>query len=347
MATVKDFEPKNVAKILRLSITGECNLNCFYCKPMGRFKDLNKPKNILLPSDVSKLVKIVGEMGVRRVWISGGEPLLRKDAPSFIKSAHAYKAVEEVRLVTNGTFLKAHADGLRKYGLRKVDINFDSLSFQKYQRITGSDSLYRVLDGIEKVERLNFIEIRLNILLLSGINQDEIVNFSRITKERKLHIRFLEYTPAVHAQDPYMDRKKLSIVEAKNMIDNYQMLERRSDLDATNPKSIPSFQFKDGVGKISFLSPMEVEAERAVPSVLFTPDGMLHNEHVPGRSMSLIEDLRRDAKDPKLHKAIEKIIQMPEEAKKVTVLKQPAKSDVKDFPLKAMKASRPVKTARA
>lgn len=304
-ATIRSIDSQ-IAPILRVSITGECDLNCFYCKPLGRSQDLFEPKTLIQPSDVSKLVKIVGEMGVKNVIIQGGEPLLRKDAANFIKAAHAHKNIQEVRLVTNGNFLKPFADPLRKMGLRKVDVNFDSLNFMKYQRITGKDSLYRVLDGVEKVEKLNYSSIRLNIFLLNSINQDEVVEFARMTKDRKLHIRFIEYHPVENNSDPYAEKLGLSVIGVKRAIDNYQSLLRVHDLSEDIP--MPTFQFAGSLGKISFLSKMEIDAENAIPRVLFNAEGVFSNEMASDRPQAILMDLRRDAKETRLHRTIEKVL---------------------------------------
>ncbi|HLG20469.1 MAG TPA: radical SAM protein [Bdellovibrionota bacterium] len=314
VATTRDCD-ENVARTLRLSITGECNLSCFYCKPLGRARALFETKNLIQPSDVTKLVKIVGELGVTRVIIAGGEPLLRKDAANFVKAASAHKAIEEVRVVTNGTRLKDFADPLRKMGLRKIDVNFDSLDFRKYQRITGEDHLYRVLDGVDKVEKLHYTDIRLNILLLSGINDGEVINFSRMTKDHKVHLRFIEYHPKVASGDPYADRPTLSVLGVKRMIDNFQQL-RQVEFSADDDGSAPAWQFVDGLGKISFVSRMELDKEEAEPRILFNADGTLSNEINPQRSQPILEELRRDAKEDRLHRMIEKIMRSPSVSRK-------------------------------
>lgn len=313
VATARDSS-SNIARILRLSVTGECNLNCFYCRSLGLARELVHTKTPIQPSDVTKLVKIVGELGVTKIVVGGGEPLLRKDAANFVKAAYAHKAISDVRLVTNGTFLKTFADPLRKMGLRKVDITFDSLNFMKYQRITGKDALYRVLDGIEKVEKLNYSEIRLHIQLLNGINGNEVIDFARMTKDRPLHLRFLEYHPKTSNGDPYADRLGLSVLEAKRTIDNFQRLVRVHDLEPEIP--VPTYKFADSVGKISFLSHVEIEAEETVPRILFNAEGVLSNERVPNRPQPILADLRRDAKEDRLHRVIERVMLLQPEPKK-------------------------------
>ena len=321
-------EFENRARVLRLSLTGECNLKCFYCRPMGKSKDLFEINKHIQPSDVTKLVKISGDLGIRKVWIQGGEPLLRKDAPNFVKSAHAFKGIEEVRLFTNGTFLKAYADPLRKYGLRKVDVNLDSMDFKKFQRITGSDSLYRVLDGIEKVEKLNYTDIRVNILLLDKINNDEIVAMSRLIKDRKIHIRFLEYHPAVNVADPYAQMEhNLTPLRAKRLIDNYQKLVPIDDLSQEFP--VPTYTFRDSIGKISFLTRDVIDRERSVPRILLSPEGILTNEAVSGKSLDVVEQIRKDPKSPKLHAAIANIMSLEPKKKSSTSVSVSARATTK------------------
>ena len=193
-------------------------------------------------------------------------------------------------------------------GLRKVDVNFDSLNFMKYQKITGKDSLYRVLDGVEKVEKLNYPDIRLNVFLFQGINEDELIDFARMTKDRKLHIRFLEYHPQFPETDPYSDRLKLSVLDAKRLINDYQQLVQVHDLDAE--VAVPTFKFLDGAGKISFLSKIEIEAEKMIPRVVFSAEGVLFNELVQNRPQAILADLRRDAKEDRLHRTIEKVLML-------------------------------------
>ena len=324
VAESRDSENATSARTLRLSITGECNLQCFYCRWIGHSYDLldgrdrrpdRSEKNLIQASDVSKLVRIVGELGVRNVLIEGGEPLLRKDAANFIKAAFAHKNIMTVRLVTNGTYLKAHADALRKMGLRKVDINFDSLNFRKYHTITRRDDLFRVLDGLDKIEKLNFPEIRLNIFLFKGINSDELVDFARLTKERRVHLRLMEYRPGLFScDDPHRDRLFLSVVAAKHAIDNYERMDRIHDL--TQALDVPTYQFHGAPGRISFLGETEIRAEMQSPRVVFTADGMLLNERVPSRSQLILDDLRRDAKETRLHRTIEKIMTLHAQADK-------------------------------
>lgn len=322
MGATRKESAQGTVRTLKLSITGESDLDCFYAKAMGFHRDIFPTQSPLLPTDVNKLVKILGELGVQRVLISGAEPLLRKDAPGFVKAANAHRNIREVRLITNGTNLKSFADPLRKMGLKKIDlIHLDTFNFMKYQRITGKDCLYRVLDGVEKVEKLKYHEICLNIQLLNEINNDEIVEMARITRTRKLNIRFIEYMPRLKNYDPYSDRPTLTVLEAQKMIENYQALERVYDLDQDS--DIPTYKFLQGQGKISFVSRTDQEKEDQTPYLHINPEGMLHHSFAPHRPIPILEQLRKDSKDPKLKKMIEKLFTTTRD-KETVVEKKPA-----------------------
>lgn len=306
MTATRKESTQGSVRTLKLTITGESDLDCFYAKAMGFHRDIFQTQSPLLPTDINKLIKILGELGVQRVLIGGAEPLLRKDAPGFVKAASAHRNIREVRLVTNGTNLKSFADPLRKMGLKRIDlVHLDTFNFMKYQRITGKDCLYRVLDGIEKIEKLKYHEICLNIQLLNEINNDEIVEMARITRTRKLHIRFIEYMPRLKNYDPYSERSILTVLEAQNMIENYQSLERVYDLDSDS--DVPMYKFQHGHGRISFVSRADQEREDMTPYLQINPEGMLYHSFAPNKPMPILEHLRKDSKDPKLKKSIEKM----------------------------------------
>lgn len=314
MTATRKESTQGSIRTLKLTITGESDLDCFYAKAMGFHRDIISTQAPLLPTDINKLIKILGELGVQRVLISGAEPLLRKDAPGFVKAANAHRNIREVRLVTNGTNLKSFADPLRKMGLKKIDlIHLDTFNFMKYQRITGKDCLYRVLDGIEKIEKLKYHEICLNIQLLNEINNDEIVEMARITRSRKLHIRFVEYMPRMKNHDPYSERPTLSVLEAQKMIENYQSLERVYDLDQDS--DIPMYKFQQGHGRVSFVSRADQEREDNTPYLQINPEGMLFHSFAPNRPLPILEQLRKDSKDPKLKRSIEKLFATTRDAK--------------------------------
>ena len=307
VATRKEY-PTDGIRTLKISPTSHTDIDCFYAKIMGYYKDVYPSQMVLLPTDTNKMVKILGELGVNKVRIAGAEPLLRKDAAGFVKAAHAHKNIKDVRMITNGTNLKAFADGLRKMGLKKIElVHFDTFNFMRYQRMTGKDCLYRVLDGIEKIEKLKYNEIVLNIMLLNGINNDEIVEMARMTRDRKLHIRFIEYFPRLNnTVDPYEDRAHIGVNDARKMIENYQALEHVYELDQES--DTPSYRFKDAQGKVTFYSRHEQERDDEIPYLHLNPNGMLSVSAGTAKPLYIIDQVRKDFKDVKFRKAVEKLV---------------------------------------
>lgn len=311
---------------LKLSITNDTNIHPFYERCMGLKDRLKDHPPTLLHTDVNKFVKIVGEQGIARILIEGNEPLMRKDVPAFIKAAHSYKGIKDVRLVTNGTHLKNYADALRKMGLKKVDIyHMDTLDFTKYQKLNGKDALYRVLDGIEKLEKLKYSHIRLNIMLLNEINNEEIVEMARMTRDRKIHIRFWEFCPVHDDHNPYAKRDVLTVLEAKRMIDNYEKLQMTYDLDSDEPTT-PTFQFEGGQGWLSFVGYKDACKLREDPYIELSADGILKCSTNPRKSLDVLKYIRKDSKDPKFRKSVEKFLLLKSQKKKAGQTKSKKKT---------------------
>jgi|GEM_PF-4944743 len=333
-----DLSTPRISK-LKLRITTESNIHPFYERCMGLQKNFSDHPPTLLHTDVNKFVKIVGEQGIQTVAIEGNEPLMRKDIPSFVKAAHSYKGIKDVRLVTNGTQLKNYADALRKMGLKKVDIyQMDTLNFSKYQKLNGKDALYRVIDGMEKVEKLKYAEIRLNILLLAGINQEEIVEMARMIRRHKVHIRFMEFCPLTDDRNPYADRDILNVADAKRMIDNYEKLEMVYEIEGAEPT--PVFKFNDSLGTLSFMSSTTIEKKRREPYIELDAFGHLRSSLNPKKVLDILPKIRKDPKDTKFRKSIEKFLLLNPPRKRARSTSKPLTKKTKSSSTRSTSASR-------
>ena len=323
----------------RISITGDCNLDCFFCKPLGNHSYKTGMKWSLMPSDAARFCRSLAEKGITKVEIAGCEPLLRKDAPSFVKSVSSIKAVKELSLKTNGTFLKNYVDALKKVGLKRLEITLTSLNFMKYQKITGRDNLYRVLDGLEKAERLKFSELVLNILVMSGINSDELIDFAMLTKTKNIHVRFFEYHP-IETDPMSVEKLGMSILHIKRSIDSFQKLLPYDD--GFDCGGIAKFKFIDGIGTVSFLNQSDIERLRAEPVVALNSIGELQSSGSPNKTVNILKDLRRDSKSEALSKLIDKNINSAIGKRKAhSKLKVKAKSHSKKARPSSLKKSRP------
>ncbi|MCM8821935.1 MAG: GTP 3',8-cyclase MoaA [Candidatus Omnitrophica bacterium] len=179
---------------LRISITDRCNLNCFYCKNKNFFH--SSKTSILSYEEIFKIVKCFVSLGINKIKLTGGEPLLRKQSVDLIKillSLH----LEDLVLTTNGTLLTGYASQLYGAGLKRINISLDTLKKDKFMFLTGSDRFEDVFEGIKVSLKTGFSPVKLNVVLLKGINDDEIIDFIELgEKYESLIIRFIELMPA-------------------------------------------------------------------------------------------------------------------------------------------------------
>lgn len=177
---------------LRISVTDRCNLRCIYCMPQEGIEPIDH-KKILTFEEIIRLVKIFVNLGVKRIRLTGGEPLVRKGIINLVKSLANIKGIEEVSLTTNGIHLVLYAQELKNAGLKRINISLDTLDKEKFKTITGSDALEGVLKGIEQAKRAGFFSLKLNTVVMRGINDDEIVDFVGFALSKGLILRFIEF----------------------------------------------------------------------------------------------------------------------------------------------------------
>jgi cyclic pyranopterin phosphate synthase len=185
---------KRLIDYLRISVTDRCNLSCFYCKPRTEMKVLPHPE-ILTYEEIQRLVSVAVPLGISRIRVTGGEPLVRRGIVEFIRALGRYDKIEDISLTTNGMLLEDMAGALAEAGRPRLNISLDSLNARKFQKITGSDGWDRVWRGINKAEELGFFPLKINMVPVRGVNEDEVADFARLTLDRRLHVRFIEYMP--------------------------------------------------------------------------------------------------------------------------------------------------------
>lgn len=184
---------------LRLSITDRCNLRCVYCMPKEGLPFF--PDNRVLSQDeIVQLVKNFTEMGINKVRITGGEPLLRTDVVEIIQRIREIPEVKDISITTNGLFLAKKAAALKQAGLDRLNISLDTFKPDVYKEITRGGNIQQVLDGIVTAAELGFKKIKLNVVLIKGQNDDEILDFIRYTKDHDVNVRFIEFMPIGNAE---------------------------------------------------------------------------------------------------------------------------------------------------
>jgi len=177
---------------IRISITDKCNLRCIYCMPRKGVVWKSR-EEILSFEEITRLVKIMSLAGIKKVRITGGEPLVRRSVSTLISELWDIPEIEEVSLTTNGVLLPFMARELKDAGLSSLNISLDTLNREKFRKITRRDAFLQVIQGIERAKECGFSSIKINTLLMKGINDDEIIDFVKFGSEEKLVIRFIEF----------------------------------------------------------------------------------------------------------------------------------------------------------
>ncbi len=184
---------------LRVSVTERCNFRCQYCMPEKPFSWVPK-ENLLSFEELFLFIKVAIDEGVTKIRLTGGEPLLREDLDSFIKMISDYKPDIDLALTTNGYLLPEASQRLKDAGLKRLNISLDSLKADVASKIAGKDVLDKVLDGIDKALAVG-LKVKINMVPLKGINDDEILDIMQYCKDRNIKVRFIEYMENQHAQE--------------------------------------------------------------------------------------------------------------------------------------------------
>ncbi|HEV8308480.1 MAG TPA: GTP 3',8-cyclase MoaA [Methylomirabilota bacterium] len=190
---------------LRVSVTDRCNLRCQYCMPEEEYAWLPR-KDLLTFEEIRELVGIFTELGVDKVRLTGGEPLLRRDLPTLVRMLADTPRIRDLAITTNGVLLADQAGALCDAGLHRVTVSLDSLRPERFKALTRRDTHDRVLGGIEAVRRVGFRGTKLDSVIIRGVNEDELVDLVEYAKRVGAEVRFIEYMDVGGATDWSMDR---------------------------------------------------------------------------------------------------------------------------------------------
>jgi cyclic pyranopterin phosphate synthase len=238
---------------LRISVTDRCNIRCFYCMPNENVRFLPR-KDILSFEEIDRFVHVAARLGVTKLRLTGGEPLVRQELPSLVASLAAIRGIEEVALTTNGILLADLAGPLKRAGLDRINISLDALSEESFRAISRRDGLDRVLAGIFAAQQAGFRKIRLNAVAIRGITEVEVVPLASFARNHGFELRFIEFMP-LDAENHWQHDQVFSGAEIRSLI------EREICPLVPLPISDPSqpatdYQFADGSGTIGFINPV-------------------------------------------------------------------------------------------
>lgn len=179
---------------LRISVTDRCNLRCIYCMPPEGIS-LIPHSEILSYEEIHTIVQATAELGINKIRLTGGEPLIRAELPKLVRMLSQIEGIEEVSLTTNGVLLKKYALELKQGGLTRANISLDTLKADRFRHITHSGELKDVLDGIEAAKNAGLYPVKINTVIMRGINDDEVLDFANMTYKEGWDVRFIELMP--------------------------------------------------------------------------------------------------------------------------------------------------------
>lgn len=234
---------------LRMSVTSRCNLSCSYCVPAGRLSD-NGGCDMLSFKDLLFIADVFARLGVRKVRVTGGEPLVRKGIDSFIAQLAGTPGVDRVALTTNGLILAQMAHRLKNAGLKAVNVSLDTFDREKYARVTGHDGLASALSGLLAAMDAGIESVKLNVVVMKGVNDDELERFAEYTMRNKAQVRFIEFMP--HTKGAWNAGRYMPVDEVKKRIEALGALTPCGREQWGGPAEI--YRLEGAEGEIGFIS---------------------------------------------------------------------------------------------
>lgn len=258
---------------LRVSVTDRCNLRCHYCMPEDEYRWLPR-EDVLHYEEISHIADLFGQLGVDRLRLTGGEPLLRRDLPSLVATLDAKPWLRDLALTTNGVLLASAADELKRAGLHRVTVSLDTLKRDRFQQLTRIDGLVQVLAGIEAVRRAGFSDLKFDTVVTRGANDDELVPLVEFAREANAEIRFIEYMDVggATAWRPELVKSRAEMVT--ELSDHYGALE--PIVPADEDASAPAARFRLPHGQVvGIISSTTQPFCRTCDRARLTADGVL------------------------------------------------------------------------
>jgi cyclic pyranopterin phosphate synthase len=287
-------------KSVRVSVTDRCNFRCRYCMPAEGLEWLPRDE-VLSFEEISRLVGVMGAMGVEEVRLTGGEPLVRRDVPELVRMLAGTPGVNDLSLTTNGILLDRLAGPLVEAGLRRVNVSLDSLSHVRFAEITRRDALDRVLRGLEEAERYPELRpIKVNCVAIRGFTEEEVPALAELARRKPYVVRFIEFMP-LDADEVWRGDEVLAGAEIRALIEERWPL---VEIPAKASSTARRYRFEDGAGEIGFVNPVSEPFCSSCDRIRLTADGQLRTCLFSRREWDLKAPLREGASDSELAELI-------------------------------------------
>jgi len=257
---------------LRISITDRCNFRCFYCMPQEAMEW--QPKSEILDyEEIVRLSEVLVSLGITKLRVTGGEPMLRRDVERLIASLARLEGVEDLAMTTNAHFLRGRARGLKEAGLQRITISLDSLEPERFALLTGRNELAQVLDGIDAALEAGLHPVKINSVVIRGINDDQAVGFAAFARAKGVRVRFIEFMPLDNGR----------VWRREMVVPGEELRQRIHDVYPLAPiksenlsETARRFAFADGApGEVGFINPVTQPFCGHCSRIRLTADGMI------------------------------------------------------------------------
>ena len=281
---------------LRISVTDRCNIRCFYCMP-EQVQFLPRAE-LLTFEEIVRFVRAAAALGVNKLRLTGGEPLVRAHLSELIRQLADIPEINDIALTTNGVLLAEQAADLKEAGLQRLNISLDGLREETFQRIARREGLQRVLEGIQVAQQLGFEKIRLNAVAIAGITEEEIVPLGEFARHQQLELRFIEFMP-LDAEGNWQQDQVLSGATIRGCLEKeFGALVPANRKDASQPAV--DYVFADGGGRIGFINPVTQPFCSDCNRLRITAEGKVRNCLFSTTEWDAREVIRRGGEDHEL-----------------------------------------------
>ncbi|MCL6095088.1 MAG: GTP 3',8-cyclase MoaA [Actinobacteria bacterium] len=296
------------ATSLRISVTDRCNFRCTYCMPEGIQHWLPR-QEVLTFDEIERVAAVcINRFGVNKLRLTGGEPTVRADLPVLVAKLSRLAARADhhvdIAMTTNGATLSLLAAPLRKAGLQRLNISLDTLRRDRFHQITGQDRLGNVLEGIEAARLVDYRSIKINTVVMSGVNDDEVVDLATFARERSLQARFIEFMP-LDGQGRWNQAAVVRAADIVEMIDAVYPLDKRPR-EGSGPADI--YSYRDGRGEVGIIASVTQPFCASCDRIRLTAEGKLRTCLFAHDEYDLRDMLRNGANDDRIAERIKEVV---------------------------------------
>lgn len=294
---------------LRVSVTDRCNFRCVYCKSADP-KNYHPHRDLLDWDEFERVVRVLAGLGIRKVRVTGGEPLLREGVVDFIARLRRIQQLEDIAVTTNGFLLAEQARALVAAGLDRVNVSLDSVDPAKFARITRTPASYeKVMAGIEAAGEAGLAPVKVNIVLVRGFNDDEILEFARLARERDVIVRFIEFMPL--DADHVWSREQ--VVTAREIVETIHPVFPLEEIPRRSPSETAlRYRFADGRGELGIVAPVSIPFCGQCSRLRLTADGKVRTCLFSLREHDVRHLVRNGASDADLAHFFERLVHQKE-----------------------------------